>query len=59
MQFPVEDRKWSQFVNEQLRKWKMIIAENLVRNRGHPVIFVYYEQLKSTHLQLVQVSIHF
>ena len=45
-------------MSEQLRKWKMIIAENLVRNRDHPVIFVYYEQLKSTLLQLAKVSIH-
>lgn len=50
----MENRKWDQFVNEQIRKWKMIISENTIKNkyRRHPcpVLVVYYEQLKTNHL---------
>ena len=42
-------------MREQIRKWKMIVAENIFRNRDHPVMVVFYEQLKSS--QLLQVTL--
>jgi hypothetical protein len=51
----LENQNWDQFVREQIRKWKMIVAENLLRSRDHPVLVVFYEQLKSS--QLLQVTL--
>ena len=52
----VEHQGWDQFVGEQVRKWKMVVAENMLKNRGHPVLLVQYEQLKTS--PLVQVGLH-
>lgn len=53
----VRNPRWEKFINEQIRKWKMIVAENMLKNRGHPVIVVYYEQLKTSDLLQVRVKV--
>lgn len=52
----VNNPRWEKFINEQIRKWKMIVAENMLKNRGHPVFVVYYEQLKTSDLLQVRVK---
>lgn len=54
----MENPRWEKFVNEQSRKWKMIVAENMLKNRGHPVFVVYYEQLKTSHLLQVTILLN-
>lgn len=45
----MDNKRWNDFVMEELRKWKMIISENILKNKHHPVIVVFYEHLKSNH----------
>lgn len=52
----VENPRWEKFINEQIRKWKMIVAENMLKNRGHQVFVVYYEKLKTSHLLQVTIA---
>ena len=51
----VENERWGHYVHDQINRWKLILNENVVNNRHHPVIVVHYEQLKSN--QLMQVPI--
>lgn len=52
----MKNPRWEKFINEQIRKWKMIVAENMLKNRGHPVFVVYYEHLKTSHLLQVTID---
>lgn len=52
----MKNPRWEKFINEQIRKWKMIVAENMLKRRGHPVFVVYYEQLKTRDLFQVTIG---
>jgi hypothetical protein len=53
----VENKRWERFVTEQIRRWKMIIAQNLLRRREDSVLPVFYEDLQSSTQMTVSPSV--
>ena len=55
----VNHTNWNQFVGQQIRKWKMIAAENILHSKGHLVLVVLYEQLQAHPLREVERILDF